>query len=232
MKKKTLLSWSSGKDSAWALQVLRQQPELRIAGLVTTVNQLYQRIAIHAVRLELLERQAESVGLPLQIINLPYPCSNAEYETAMGKFIGEARQDGVECMAFGDLFLQDIREYREAGLAGTGITPLFPLWKMPTDLLAREMISSGLRATISCVDPKQLSASFAGREFDEDLLAALPEEVDHCGERGEFHTFAFDGPMFSKPVDIKVGEIVEREGFVYADLLPTSTRRDVSNAQV
>jgi len=232
MRKKTLLSWSSGKDSAWALQVLRQQPELRIAGLVTTVNQLYQRIAIHAVRLELLQSQAEAVGLPLQIINLPYPCSNAEYETAMGKFVEEARQAGVECMAFGDLFLQDIREYREARLAGTGITPLFPLWKMPTDLLAREMISSGLRATISCVDPKQLSASFAGREFDEDLLAALPEEVDHCGERGEFHTFAFDGPMFSKPVDIKVGEIVEREGFVYADLLPTSTGRDVSNAQV
>jgi len=232
MRKKTLLSWSSGKDSAWALHVLRQKPELRIAGLVTTVNQLYQRIAIHAVRLELLERQAEAVGLPLQIINLPYPCSNAEYETAMEKFVEEARQAGIECMAFGDLFLQDIREYREAKLAGTGIAPLFPLWKMPTDLLAREMISSGLRAVISCVDPKQLPASFAGREFDEDLLAALPSEVDRCGERGEFHTFAFDGPMFSKPVDIGVGEIVEREGFVYADLLPTPTRAEGSSARV
>jgi uncharacterized protein (TIGR00290 family) len=232
MRKKTLLSWSSGKDSAWALHVLRQQPELRIVGLITTVNQLYQRIAIHAVRLELLERQAEAVGLPLQIINLPSPCSNAQYETAMEKFVEESRQEGIECMAFGDLFLQDIREYREAKLAGTGITPLFPLWKMPTDLLAREMISSGLRAMISCVDPQQLPASFAGREFDEALLAALPKEVDRCGERGEFHTFAFDGPMFSKPVDITVGEIVEREGFVYADLLPTSTRRDVSNARV
>ena len=232
MRKKTLLSWSSGKDSAWALHVMRQQPELRIAGLMTTVNQLYQRIAIHAVRLELLERQAEAVGLPLQIINLPYPCSNAQYETAMEKFIEESRQAGIECMAFGDLFLQDIREYREAKLAGTGITPLFPLWKMPTDVLAREMISSGLRAMISCVDPQQLPASFAGREFNEALLAALPGEVDRCGERGEFHTFAFDGPMFSKPVDIRVGEIVEREGFVYADLLPTSTRRDVSNARV
>jgi len=231
MRKKTLLSWSSGKDSAWALHVLRQQPELRIAGLITTVNQLYQRIAIHAVRLELLERQAEAVGLPLQIINLPYPCSNAQYETAMEKFIEESRQAGIECMAFGDLFLQDIREYREVKLAGTGITPLFPLWKMPTDLLAREMISSGLRAMISCVDPQQLPASFAGREFNEALLAALPGEVDRCGERGEFHTFAFDGPMFSKPVDIRVGEIVEREGFVYADLLPASTRRDVSNAR-
>ena len=135
-------------------------------------------------------------------------------------------------MAFGDLFLQDIREYREAKLAGTGITPLFPLWKMPTDLLAREMISSGLRAMISCVDPQQLPASFAGREFDEALLAALPAEVDRCGERGKFHTFAFDGPMFSRPVDIAVGEIVEREGFVYADLLPTSTRREVSIARV
>jgi uncharacterized protein (TIGR00290 family) len=232
MRKKTLLSWSSGKDSAWALHVLRQQPELQIAGLFTTVNQLYQRIAIHAVRLELLESQAEAVGLPLQIINLPYPCSNAEYETAMEKFVEESRQEGIECMAFGDLFLQDIREYREARLAGTGITPLFPLWKMPTDLLAREMISSGLRAMISCVDPKQLPARFAGREFNEDLLAALPGEVDRCGERGEFHTFAFDGPMFSKPVDVRVGEIVEREGFVYADLLPASTRRDVSNARV
>ena len=220
MRKKTLLSWSSGKDSAWALHVLRQQPELRIAGLVTTVNQLYQRIAIHAVRLELLERQAEAVGLPLQIINLPYPCSNTQYETAMEKFVAETREEGIECMAFGDLFLQDIREYREAKLAGTGITPLFPLWKMPTDLLAREMISSGLRAMISCVDPQQLPASFAGREFNEALLAALPGEVDSCGERGEFHTFAFDGPMFSKPVDIRIGEIVEREGFVYADLLP------------
>ncbi len=232
MRRKTLLSWSSGKDSAWALHVLRQQPELRIAGLITTVNQLYQRIAIHAVRLELLERQAEAVGLPLRIINLPYPCSNAQYETAMEKFIEESRQAGIECMAFGDLFLQDIREYREVKLAGTGITPLFPLWKMPTDLLAREMISSGLRAMISCVDPQHLPASFAGREFNEALLAALPGEVDRCGERGEFHTFAFDGPMFSKPVDIRVGEIVEREGFVYADLLPASTRRDVSNARI
>jgi uncharacterized protein (TIGR00290 family) len=232
MRKKTLLSWSSGKDSAWALHVLRQQPELRIAGLVTTVNQCYQRIAIHAVRLELLERQAEAVGLPLQIINLPYPCSNAQYETVMEKFVEESREAGIECMAFGDLFLQDLREYREAKLAGTGITPLFPLWKMPTDLLAREMISSGLRAMISCVDPQQLPASFAGREFNEALLAALPGEVDHCGERGEFHTFAFDGPMFSRPVDITVGEIVEREGFVYADLLPASTRREVSNARV
>jgi uncharacterized protein (TIGR00290 family) len=231
MRKKTFLSWSSGKDSAWALHVMRQQPELRIAGLFTTVNQLYQRIAIHAVRLELLERQAEAVGLPLQIINLPYPCSNAQYETAMEKFVEESREAGIECMAFGDLFLQDIREYREARLAGTGITPLFPLWKMPTDMLAREMISSGLRAMISCVDPQQLPASFAGREFNEALLADLPGEVDRCGERGEFHTFAFDGPMFSKPVDIRVGEIVEREGFVYADLLPTSTRHDVSNAR-
>src|SRR5258708_1220473 len=232
MRKKTLLSWSSGKDSAWALQVLRQEPELVVAGLMTTVNQLYQRIAIHAVRLELLERQAEAVGLPLQIINLPYPCSNAQYETAMEKFVAESRQKGIECMAFGDLFLQDIREYREARLAGTGIIPLFPIWKMATDLLGREMISRGLGGMISCVDPKQLSASFAGREFNEALLAALPEEVDRCGERGEFHTFAFDGPMFSKPVAIRVGEIVEREGFVYADLLPASARREASNARV
>src|SRR5260221_3080270 len=205
MRKKTLLSWSSGKDSAWALHVLRQKPELRIVGLITTMNQLYQRIAIHAVRLELLERQAEAVGLPLEIINVPYPCSNAEYETAMAKFVEESRQAGIECMAFGDLFLQDIREYRETKLAGTGITPLFPLWKMPTDLLAREMISSGLRAMISWVDPKQLPASFAGREFDEALLAALPEEVVRWGGEGEVHPLAFDGASCRKPIDNRFG---------------------------
>src|SRR5437870_8033651 len=178
MLKKTLLSWSSGKDSAWALHVLRQQSEVEVVGLITTVNQLYQRSSIHAVRLELLQLQAEAFGLPLNIIELPSPCTNSEYEAAMEKFIAEAKQQGVECIAFGDLFLEDIKEYREAKLSGTGITPLFPLWKMPTDLLAREMISSGLRARISCVDPQHLSASFAGREFNQDLLSALPEAVD------------------------------------------------------
>jgi uncharacterized protein (TIGR00290 family) len=219
MRKKTLLSWSSGKDSAWALHVLRQQPEVEVVGLLTTINQLYQRIAIHAVRLQLLRLQAEAVGLPLHIIELPYPCTNAEYEAAMEKFIADAKQQGIQCMAFGDLFLEDIREYREAKLSGTGITPLFPIWKKPTDELAREMIASGLRAAVTCVDPRQLDASFAGREFNEQFLKDLPAQIDPCGERGEFHTFAFDGPMFSQPVPIEVGEISEREGFVYADLL-------------
>jgi len=220
MRRKTLLSWSSGKDSAWALHVLGQRSDLEIAGLVTTVNQLYQRIAIHAVRLELLQRQAEAVGLPLHIIDLPDPCSNSQYEAVMEKFIEQSKQKGIGCMAFGDLFLADIKAYREAKLSGTGITPLFPIWLTPTDQLAREMISSGLRAVVTCVDPQRLPASFAGREFNEEFLSALPDHVDPCGERGEFHTFAFDGPMFSNPVDIEVGEITEREGFVYADVLP------------
>ena len=219
MLKKTLLSWSSGKDSAWALHVLRQQSEVEVVGLITTVNQLYQRISIHAVRLELLQLQAEAFGLPLNIIELPSPCTNSEYEAAMEKFIAEAKQQGVECIAFGDLFLEDIKEYREAKLSGTGITPLFPLWRMPTDELAKEMISSGLRAVVTCIVPRQLDASFAGREFNEQFLRDLPANVDPCGERGEFHTFAFDGPMFRKPVPIVLGEINEREGFVYADLL-------------
>jgi len=219
--KKTLLSWSSGKDSAWTLHVLRQRSDVEVVGLMTTVNQLYQRIAIHAVRLELLERQAESVGLPLHIINLPYPCTNSQYEQAMEEFVRESRQQGIEGMAFGDLFLADIKEYREAKLSGTGITPSFPLWQTPTDELAKEMISSGLRAVVTCVDPQQLPASFAGREFTEQFVIDLPVQVDPCGERGEFHTFAFDGPMFDSPVDIEVGEIAKRDGFVYADVLPT-----------
>ena len=217
--KKSLLSWSSGKDSAWALHMLRQRSDLEIAGLVTTVNQLYQRIAIHAVRLELLQRQAEAVGLPLHIIDLPSPCSNFQYEAAMENFIAEVKRQGIECVAFGDLLLEDIKEYREAKLSGTGISPLFPIWLTPTDQLAREMISNGLRAVVTCIDPRQLPESFAGREFNEKFLIDLPANVDPCGERGEFHTFAFDGPMFSKPVPIELGEIVEREGFVYADLI-------------
>ena len=222
MRKKTLLSWSSGKDSAWTLHVLRQRPDLEIVGLMTTMNQVYQRVAIHAVRLELLRLQAKAVGLPLHIVDLPCPCTNAQYELAMATFIAAARKQQIECMAFGDLFLEDIKQYREAKLAGTGITPLFPLWGMPTNNLAADMISSGLRAVVTCVDPKQLPANFAGREFNEEFLSALPAGVDPCGERGEFHTFAFDGPMFTSPVNIEAGEITEREDFVYADVLPAS----------
>ena len=187
---------------------------------MTTMNEVHQRVAIHAVRLELLQRQAEALGLPVQVIDLPGPCTNAQYEAAMGKFVDESKRHGIECMAFGDLFLADIKEYREAKLAGTGIAPLFPLWLMPTDRLATEMIANGLRAVVTCVDPQQLPLSFAGREFNEQFLADLPNDVDPCGERGEFHTFAFDGPMFEKPVGIQKGEVVERDGFGYADLLP------------
>jgi len=195
---------------------------------MTTMNEVHQRVAIHAVRLELLERQAEALGLPVQVIDLPSPCTNAQYEAAMGKFVDESKRHGIECMAFGDLFLADIKEYREAKLAGTGIAPLFPLWLMPTDRLATEMIANGLRAVVTCVDPQQLPLSFAGREFNEQFLADLPDDVDPCGERGEFHTFAFDGPMFEKPVGIQKGEVVERDGFGYADLLPAG---DFSVAQ-
>jgi len=220
MAKKTLLSWSSGKDSAWALHILRRTPDVEVVGLMTTMNEVHQRVAIHAVRLELLERQAEALGLPVQVIDLPSPCTNAQYEAAMGKFVDESKRHGIECIAFGDLFLADIKEYREAKLAGTGIAPLFPLWLMPTDRLATEMIANGLRAVVTCVDPQQLPLSFAGREFNEQFLADLPNDVDPCGERGEFHTFAFDGPMFVKPGGIQKGEVVERDGFGYADLLP------------
>jgi uncharacterized protein (TIGR00290 family) len=220
MKKKTLLSWSSGKDSAWALHLLRQRDDVEVVGLFTTVNAEFQRVAMHAVRLELLKRQAEAVGLPLETLNIPNPCSNLQYESVMKDFVGASQERGIQCMAFGDLFLQDIRAYREANLKDTGITPLFPLWEIPTDRLARQMISEGLRAYITCVDPKKLPAHFAGREFGPSFLDELPDSVDPCGEYGEFHTFAMDGPMFKKPVGVHLGDVVERDGFVFADLRP------------
>jgi len=228
--KKTLLSWSSGKDSAWALHLLRRRSDLEVVGLVTTVNQAFERVAIHAVRLALLQRQAAAARLALHVINLPSPCSNAEYERAMAEFVEQSKQRGIECMAFGDLFLADIREYREAKLSGTGITPMFPLWQIPTDKLAREMIRSGLRAVITCVDPKQLPLSFAGREFNEQFLRDLPAQVDPCGERGEFHTFAFAGPMFATELKIELGEVVERDGFGYADVLSAAEPEAASSS--
>jgi uncharacterized protein (TIGR00290 family) len=220
MRKKTLLSWSSGKDSAWALHLLRQQTDIEVVGLFTTVNAEFKRVAMHAVRLELLERQAEAVGLPLETLNIPHPCSNQQYELLMKDFVSVSQETGIQCMAFGDLFLQDIRSYREAKLKDTGITPIFPLWEIPTDRLARQMISEGLRAYVICIDPKKLPARFAGREFGLLFLDELPESVDPCGEYGEFHTFAVDGPMFKKPVGVHLGEVVERDGFVFADLRP------------
>jgi uncharacterized protein (TIGR00290 family) len=219
MPEKTLLSWSSGKDSAWALHVLRSHhPELEVVGLLTTINEQFERVAMHAVRVELLRAQAAATGLPLLEIGLPWPCSNDQYEALMTDATAKARASGITVMAFGDLFLEDIRQYRVQKLQGTGIRPVFPLWGQPTDQLARAMIDGGLRARLTCVDPRQLAPSFAGRDFDGALLADLPASVDPCGERGEFHSFAYAGPMFTAPVAIQTGEVVERDGFVFADL--------------
>ena len=217
MRKKTWLSWSSGKDSAWALQVLRQSTEYEVAGLFTTVNTAFQRVAMHAVRIELLHRQAQVAGLPLHLIEIPYPCSNEHYAAVMADFVTHARNEGVRCVAFGDLFLQDVRRYREEQMEGTGIEAIFPLWGMPTRELAGEMLVGGLRACLTCVDPRVLPAEFAGRELSRDMLDDLPPGVDPCGENGEFHTFVFAGPMFTHPLDIEIVETVARDGFVFAD---------------
>jgi uncharacterized protein (TIGR00290 family) len=217
---KALLSWSSGKDAAWALHMLRQVGEVEVVGLLTTTNAAFDRVAMHGVRETLLEAQAEAAGLPLWKVPLPWPCPNEAYEALMAKACARAAAEGIEAMAFGDLFLEDVRDYRIQKLAGTGLRPLFPIWNPDTASLARDMVAAGLKATLACVDPKVLEASFAGRPFDATLLAELPPSVDPCGERGEFHTFAWDGPMFSHPVPVRRGEVVERDGFVFADLVP------------
>jgi uncharacterized protein (TIGR00290 family) len=214
---KTWLSWSSGKDSAWSLQTLRAGGEAQVTGLFTTVNAQFDRVAMHAVRRALLEAQARAAGLALHAIEIPHPCPNAEYERIMGAFVAEARAQGVEAMAFGDLFLADIRRYRERQLAGTGIAPLFTLCGRDTRVLAGEMIDGGLVAHVTCVDPRQLDPSFAGRTFDAGFLADLPAGVDPCGENGEFHTFVSAGPMFRAPIGVRQGEVVDRDGFVFAD---------------
>jgi len=217
---RTLLSWSSGKDSAWSLHALRQQPDVTVVGLVTTVNAAFDRVAMHGVRRALLEAQAEAAGLPLHVLPIPHPCPNTDYERIMGAFVAQQAAAGVEAMAFGDLFLEDIRRYREGKLAGSGIVPLFPLWGLDTGRLAREMIGGGLEAYVTCVDPKKLPRTFAGRRFDLGLLADLPADVDPCAENGEFHTFACAGPMFTRPIAVKTGEIVTRDGFVFCDVMP------------
>jgi uncharacterized protein (TIGR00290 family) len=217
MREKAVLSWSSGKDSAWALHVLRAQQEVEVVGLLTTVNLAFNRVAMHAVRQELLRAQAGAAGLPLYEVGIPWPCSNEQYEAAMAGAVADAKARGVTVMAFGDLFLEDIRAYREQKLNGTGMRPLFPLWGRPTAELAREMVNGGLRARLTCIDPKHLSREFAGRTFDAALLADLPQAVDPCGERGEFHSFAYAGPMFEAPIPISPGDVVERDGFVFAD---------------
>ena len=216
---KTLLAWSSGKDSAWALGRLRQQG-IPVAALLTTINESADRVAMHGVRRRLLEAQAESAGLPLWVVRLPWPCTNQDYESRMAEACGRAVAEGFDAIAFGDLYLRDVREYRERQLAGTGLQPLFPLWELPTASLAREMIARGLRARLCSVDSKALDARFAGREFDLALIESLPPTVDPCGENGEFHTFAYDGPMFRSPMHVERGEIRHVDGFVYADLLP------------
>lgn len=219
--KNVLLSWSRGKDSTWALHLLRQQPEIRVAGLLTTFNRAADRVAMHAVRRELAEMQAERIGVPLWPVELPWPCSNAEYEALMRGVCCRARAEGIEAVAFGDLFLTEVRAYRERQLEGTGLEPVFPVWEIPTRKLALEMIAAGVKAKVTCVDPTNLDRSFAGRDFNLAFVESLPEAVDPCGENGEFHTFVWDAPVFTHGIDVKTGEIVERDGFVFADVLGT-----------
>ena len=222
--KRVLLSWSSGKDSAWALYLLRRDPAVEVAGLLTTINAEFDRVAMHGTRRSVLEAQAAAAGLPLWVVPLPWPCSNEVYEQRMAEACKRAIDEGVDAIAFGDLFLEDIRAYRERQLAPTGLEPLFPLWQIPTDELARTMIAGGLRARLTCVDTKQLPGSFAGREFDEALLRDLPAETDPCGERGEFHTCVYSGPIFSGQIDLEAVEIVDRDGFVFADFVERLTQ--------
>jgi len=217
--KHVLLSWSSGKDSTWALHLLTQQKDLRIAALFTTFNRAADRVAMHAVRRSLVEAQAERIGLPLWAVDLPWPCSNAEYEEILRGVCRRAVDEGIEAVAFGDLFLADIRSYRERQLEGTGLEPLFPLWEIPTPQLARDMIGAGVKAKLTCVDASKLDRSYAGCDFDLAFLESLHPEIDPCGENGEFHTFVFDAPVFPRRIDVRMGEVVERDGFVFADVV-------------
>jgi len=217
---KVILSWSSGKDSAWTLHLLRHQRNIQVAALLTTFNSEANRVAMHAVRRVLVEAQAERTGIPLWAVELPWPCSNLEYEDRMRAACQRARAEGITAVAFGDLFLQDIRDYRVRQLQGTGLQPLFPVWQIPTEQLGRDMIAAGLKAKITCVDPSKLAKSFAGQDYDSHLLQALPSGIDPCGENGEFHTFAYEAPVFSRPIGVRTGELVEHDGFVFADLLP------------
>jgi uncharacterized protein (TIGR00290 family) len=212
------MSWSSGKDSTFALQCV--PTEITVTKLLVTVNEDADRVAMHAVRRSLLEQQADRLGLPLHLVHIPSPCPNDLYEVRMRAAMDTAAQEGVTAMVFGDLFLEDVRLYRERAMAPTRIEPIFPLWSRPTGELARQMISDGVRAVLTCVDPAQLSPSFVGRAFDQDLLNDLPSDVDPCGERGEFHTFVWDAPSFRSPIPIQTGEIVTRDGFVFCDVIP------------
>jgi len=214
------MSWSSGKDSTLALAVAREDLGIDVVALLTTVNESADRVAMHAVRRTLLQAQADTLGLTLVAVDLPSPCPNEVYEERMANAVAKAQADGITQMVFGDLYLEDVRSYRETMLDGTGIAPVFPLWRRPTHALAREMCERGVKAIVTCVDPRVLDRSFAGRAFDEAFLKDLPEHVDPCGENGEFHTFVWDGPGFAGPIDVVTGEVVERDGFVFADVLP------------
>ena len=216
-QQRVLLSWSSGKDSAWTLSTLQQDPDVKVVGLLTTFNETADRVAMHAVRRDLVQMQAKAAGLPLHPVELPWPCPNGYYESAMSEAL-EALRPSFDTIAFGDLFLEDIRDYRISTLQPLGIEPVFPLWLENTVELAQAMIAGGLVAHLTFVDPKQCPAELAGRRFDLDLLDDLPESVDPCGENGEFHTFVSAGPMFREPIPVTTGEIVERDGFVFADV--------------
>ncbi|MCS7021976.1 MAG: adenine nucleotide alpha hydrolase [Gemmataceae bacterium] len=219
---RVLISWSSGKDSAWLLHVLRQRADVDVVGLLTTVNEKFGRVAMHGVRREVLQAQAQATGLPLWEIPLPWPCSNADYEQRMNQWLTRAQQAGITAVAFGDLFLEDVRAYREKQLAATGIIPMFPLWgkASATAQLAHDMLAAGLQAVVVCVDPSQLQPPLAwiGRRYDTDFLRELPPHVDPCGERGEFHTLCVAGPMFRYPLDITLGSVVQRDGFYFVDV--------------
>jgi uncharacterized protein (TIGR00290 family) len=216
--KRVLLSWSSGKDSGWTLHILRQQSDIEVVGLLTTLNTEFQRVAMHGTRRSVLEAQAQAAQLPLWTVPLPWPCSNEIYEQRMAEACRRAIDEHIDAIAFGDLFLTDVRAYREEKLKPTGLEPLFPLWEIPTDRLARTMIAGGLRARVVCVDSNKLPESFAGRDFDEAFLADLPPGADPCAERGEFHTCVYAGPMFTTPLALEPGEVVNRDGFIFADL--------------
>jgi uncharacterized protein (TIGR00290 family) len=216
------MSWSSGKDSAFALAAVRHERDVEVVGLLVTMNASADRVSMHAVRRALVVLQAERLGLPLHLVELPSPCPNDRYEDAMRGALAEARDDGVDQIVFGDLFLADIRAYREQALAETGISARFPLWDRPTDVLARDMLDAGVKAVVTCVDPSQVPAEVAGRPWDEELLADLPSGADPCGENGEFHTFVWDGPGFRAPIPVVTGPPLERDGFVFSDVRPTT----------
>jgi len=224
---KIVLSWSSGKDSAWALHLLNEQHPGGVQALLTTVNEAVNRVAMHAVRREVLEAQARAAGLPLIVVPIPHPCPNEVYEARMASAVGDVVRNGFTHVAFGDLFLEDVRRYREDRLAGTGLVPLFPVWGIPTDQLAEHMISAGLRARVACVDTRVLDASFVGRDFDRALIGDFPKTVDPCGENGEFHTCVYAGPMFQGPLVLERGDIVTREPFTWQDLQLGSERGQV-----